>query len=117
MDEAVVASPQAQTVEVRNNIYFGAQSPIAQNLFANLLLGNRSWRLSTIIRSSCSGLRYFALGIHLWIFLIAIEMGTFMHACEGEMVCESINPKIPYFNAPIYLENKVHLSYLNEMKA
>lgn len=35
------------------------------------------------------------------------EMGTVMHACEGEMVCESINPKIPYFNAPIYLENKV----------
>jgi rRNA processing protein Gar1 len=34
-------------------------------------------------------------------------MGTFMHATEGEMVCESINPKIPYFNAPIYLENKV----------
>ena len=34
-------------------------------------------------------------------------MGSFMHACEGEMVCESINPKIPYFNAPIYLENKV----------
>lgn len=33
-----------------------------------------------------------------------------MHACEGEMVCESINPKIPYFNAPIYLENKVHRS-------
>lgn len=30
-----------------------------------------------------------------------------MHATEGEMVCESINPKIPYFNAPIYLENKV----------
>lgn len=37
----------------------------------------------------------------------ALEMGTFLHACEGEMVCESINPKIPYFNAPIYLENKV----------
>lgn len=34
-------------------------------------------------------------------------MGTVMHSCEGEMVCESINPKIPYFNAPIYLENKV----------
>ena len=39
---------------------------------------------------------------------MSIEMGTVMHACEGEMVCESINPKIPYFNAPIYLENKVH---------
>lgn len=39
VDEVVVASPQAQTVEVRNNIYFGAQSPIVENLFANLLLG------------------------------------------------------------------------------
>lgn len=38
---------------------------------------------------------------------IAVEMGTFLHACEGEMVCESVNPKVPYFNAPIYLENKV----------
>lgn len=34
-------------------------------------------------------------------------MGTFLHACEGEIVCESINTKIPYFNAPIYLQNKV----------
>ena len=34
-------------------------------------------------------------------------MGSFLHACEGEIVCESINTKIPYFNAPIYLENKV----------
>lgn len=38
---------------------------------------------------------------------ILLEMGSFMHACEGEMLCESVNPKIPYFNAPIYLENKV----------
>lgn len=36
-----------------------------------------------------------------------IEMGKFVHSCEGEMVCESVNVKIPYFNAPIYLENKV----------
>lgn len=34
-------------------------------------------------------------------------MGSFVHACEGEIVCESINTKIPYFNAPIFLENKV----------
>ena len=34
-------------------------------------------------------------------------MGTFVHACEGEMVCESTNTKVPYFNAPIFLENKV----------
>jgi hypothetical protein len=42
--------------------------------------------------------------------LILPEMGTFLHATEGEMVCESINTKIPYFNAPIYLENKVGYS-------
>ena len=34
-------------------------------------------------------------------------MGSFLHAAEGEIVCESTNTKIPYFNAPIYLENKV----------
>lgn len=42
----------------------------------------------------------------LWSNVVT-EMGSFVHACEGEMICESINPKIPYFNAPIYLENKV----------
>ena len=35
------------------------------------------------------------------------EMGSFVHDVEGEMLCESTNTKIPYFNAPIYLENKV----------
>lgn len=35
-----------------------------------------------------------------------LEMGAFVHACEGEMVCESLTSKLPYFNAPIYLENK-----------
>jgi H/ACA ribonucleoprotein complex subunit 1 len=38
-------------------------------------------------------------------------MGKFIHACEGEMVCESINTKIPYFNAPIFLENKVRKAH------
>jgi hypothetical protein len=45
--------------------------------------------------------------------LIGSEMGTFMHATEGEMVCESINAKIPFFNAPIYLENKVRRCLLH----
>ncbi|KAI9932791.1 H/ACA snoRNP pseudouridylase subunit [Aspergillus wentii] len=44
-----------------------------------------------------------------------LEMGSFMHACEGEMVCESINPKIPYFNAPIYLENKTPIGKIDEV--
>ncbi|GAM83273.1 hypothetical protein ANO11243_012590 [Dothideomycetidae sp. 11243] len=44
-----------------------------------------------------------------------LEMGKFLHACEGEMVCESINPKIPYFNAPIYLENKTQIGKVDEI--
>ncbi|EAW10791.1 H/ACA ribonucleoprotein complex subunit GAR1/NAF1 [Aspergillus clavatus NRRL 1] len=44
-----------------------------------------------------------------------LEMGTVMHACEGEMVCESVNPKIPYFNAPIYLENKTPIGKVDEV--
>ena len=42
--------------------------------------------------------------------VLTVEMGEFMHACEGDMVYESRNTKIPYFNAPIYLENKVQKS-------
>ncbi|MCJ1424632.1 H/ACA snoRNP pseudouridylase subunit [Sticta canariensis] len=44
-----------------------------------------------------------------------LEMGSFVHACEGEMVCESINPKIPKFNAPIYLENKTAIGKVDEI--
>ena len=36
-----------------------------------------------------------------------VEMGKFIHACEGEMVCESTNPRVPMFGAFMYLENKV----------
>ncbi|KUJ10605.1 Gar1-domain-containing protein, partial [Mollisia scopiformis] len=43
------------------------------------------------------------------------EMGTFMHACEGEIICESINSKIPYFNAPIYLQNKTAIGKVDEI--
>ncbi|GAB7361382.1 hypothetical protein MBLNU230_g1437t1 [Neophaeotheca triangularis] len=43
------------------------------------------------------------------------EMGTFLHATEGELVCSSINPKIPYFNAPIYLENKTSIGKVDEI--
>ncbi|MCJ1402039.1 H/ACA snoRNP pseudouridylase subunit [Xylographa trunciseda] len=44
-----------------------------------------------------------------------LEMGSFVHACGGEMVCESVNPKIPYFNAPIYLENKTAIGKVDEI--
>lgn len=44
-----------------------------------------------------------------------LEMGLFMQACEGDIVCRSINPKIPYFNAPIYLENKTQVGKVDEI--
>ncbi|MCJ1274171.1 H/ACA snoRNP pseudouridylase subunit [Puttea exsequens] len=44
-----------------------------------------------------------------------LEMGSFVHACEGEMVCQSVNPKLPYFNAPIYLENKTSIGKVDEV--
>merc|ERR1711881_482637 len=44
-----------------------------------------------------------------------LEMGSYLHACEGEIVCESINTKIPYFNAPIYLQNKTQIGKVDEI--
>merc|ERR1711939_1096042 len=44
-----------------------------------------------------------------------LEMGSYLHACEGEIVCESINTKIPYFNAPIYLQNKTQIGKVEEV--
>ncbi|ROV90713.1 hypothetical protein VSDG_08338 [Cytospora chrysosperma] len=43
------------------------------------------------------------------------EMGKFLHACEGEMVCESINVKVPQFNAIMYLENKTSVGKIDEV--
>lgn len=44
-----------------------------------------------------------------------LELGSFMHACENEMVCESTNVKIPYFNAPIFLQNKTPIGKVDEI--
>ncbi|KAF8921588.1 H/ACA ribonucleoprotein complex, subunit Gar1/Naf1, partial [Mucidula mucida] len=46
-----------------------------------------------------------------------LEMGTFIHACEDEMVCSStfFPDKVPYFNAPIYLQNKSVIGKVDEI--
>jgi H/ACA ribonucleoprotein complex subunit 1 len=45
-----------------------------------------------------------------------LEMGTFVHAVESEMLCASINPdKVPWFNAPIYLQNKSVIGRVDEI--
>ncbi|KAG2061390.1 Gar1-domain-containing protein [Suillus hirtellus] len=45
-----------------------------------------------------------------------VEMGTFMHAVEDEMFCSSLIPdRVPYFNAPIYLQNKSVIGKVDEI--
>jgi rRNA processing protein Gar1 len=44
------------------------------------------------------------------------EMGSFIHAVEDEMLCSSLMPdKVPYFNAPIYLQNKSQIGKVDEI--
>ena len=43
-------------------------------------------------------------------------MGSFVHAVEDEMLCSSLMmDKVPYFNAPIYLQNKVVIGKVDEI--
>lgn len=44
-----------------------------------------------------------------------VEMGIFQHSCENELVCKSTNEKIPFFNAPIFLENKTQIGKVEEI--
>ena len=43
------------------------------------------------------------------------ELGSFVHPCEGDLVCKGTNDKVPYFNAPIYLENKSQIGKVDEI--
>ena len=43
-------------------------------------------------------------------------MGSFLHSVEDEMLCSSLMPdKVPYFNAPIYLQNKSVIGKVDEI--
>jgi len=45
-----------------------------------------------------------------------VEMGSFIHAVEDEMLCSSLMAdKVPYFNAPIYLQNKSIIGKVDEI--
>lgn len=44
-----------------------------------------------------------------------IEIGECMHPCEGDLVCKNTNEKIPYFNAPVYLENKSQIGKVDDI--
>lgn len=44
-----------------------------------------------------------------------VEISSFLHACEGDAVTKLTNEKIPYFNAPIYLQNKTQIGKVDEI--
>ncbi|KAH8105472.1 Gar1/Naf1 RNA binding region-domain-containing protein [Cristinia sonorae] len=45
-----------------------------------------------------------------------LEMGSFIHAVEDEMLCASLMAdKVPHFNAPIYLQNKSQIGKVDEI--
>ncbi|CAI9724151.1 ACA ribonucleoprotein complex subunit 1 [Octopus vulgaris] len=43
------------------------------------------------------------------------EIGVFLYPCQEDLVCKNTNEKIPYFNAPIYLENKQQIGKIDEI--
>ncbi|KAK3017437.1 hypothetical protein RJ639_007595 [Escallonia herrerae] len=44
-----------------------------------------------------------------------VEVSAFVHACEGDAVTKLTNEKIPYFNAPIFLQNKTQIGKVDEI--
>ncbi len=57
-------------------------------------------------------------GVHInynLLYIYRAEIGEYMHPCEGELVCRNTNEKIPYFNAPVYLENKSQIGKVDDI--
>ena len=46
---------------------------------------------------------------------VLLEIGFFVQPCEDDAVCKCTNEKIPYFNAPIFLENKTQIGKVDEI--
>jgi len=44
-----------------------------------------------------------------------VELGTFSHECEGQLVVYATIDKIPFFNAPIYLKNITQVGKIDEI--
>lgn len=44
-------------------------------------------------------------------------LGEFVHPCEDDIVCKCTTEesKVPYFNAPVYLENKEQIGKVDEI--
>jgi rRNA processing protein Gar1 len=44
-----------------------------------------------------------------------LELGNFTHTCENDIVCITTCGKIPYFNAPVFFENKEQIGKIDEI--
>lgn len=55
------------------------------------------------------------LFLKIQLSFLYVEVSTFLHACEGDAVTRLTNAKIPYFNAPIYLQNKTQIGKVDEI--
>ncbi|KAG5224216.1 H/ACA ribonucleoprotein complex [Salix suchowensis] len=44
-----------------------------------------------------------------------VEVSSFLHASEGDAVTKLTNEKIPYFNAPIFLQNMTQIGKVDEI--
>ncbi|KAL6117254.1 gar1 [Pungitius sinensis] len=46
-----------------------------------------------------------------------VALGEFVHPCEDDIVCKCTTEenKVPYFNAPVYLENKEQIGKVDEI--
>ncbi|KAH8298699.1 hypothetical protein KR018_006905 [Drosophila ironensis] len=44
-----------------------------------------------------------------------IQLGNFIYSCQNELVCKVGIQDVPYFNAPIYLENKEQIGKIDEI--
>ncbi|XP_012879297.1 PREDICTED: H/ACA ribonucleoprotein complex subunit 1 isoform X1 [Dipodomys ordii] len=46
-----------------------------------------------------------------------VLLGEFLHPCEDDIVCKCTTEenKVPYFNAPVYLENKEQIGKVDEI--
>ena len=66
-----------------------------------------TWRLQL--------LAFLHLTVFSLFFLHSAEVGSFMHASEGELVCRLTHVMVPYFNAGIYLQNKSKLGKVEEV--
>jgi hypothetical protein len=47
--------------------------------------------------------------------LIYAEVAEFSHACEDDIVVHATVKDVPYFNAPIFLENKQQIGKVDEI--